>query len=271
MDLGLTGKVALVTGAGQGVGRRLALDLAAEGCRVVVNDLFAERAEAVAREIGEAGGSAMAGVADVADPAAIGEAVARVEAEWGGIDILVNNAGIAPERRAKGGMPPMFLDMPVEDARKIVDINLFGCMNCCRAVLPGMVRRGGGKVISIISEAGRQGEYSLAAYSGGKAGILGFCKALAREHGRDRVTFNFVALGAVAHEGIKPGSATSLDATPETNERLRKMLNVYPLGRGLGRLARPEDVSGIVCLLASDRAAFITGQTVGVSGGFVMA
>lgn len=271
MDLGFTGRVALVTGAGQGVGRRIAIDLAAEGARLVVNDLFAERAERVAQEIRDAGGQAVGIAADVTDIAAVDAMVKAAEEQLGGaVRILVNNAGIAPERRARGGMTPLFLDMPPADAVRIVEINLMGTMNCTRACLPGMIAAGGGKIISIISEAGRQGEYALTAYSGGKAGISGFSKAIAREHGRDRINVNMVALGAVAHEGIRSGAATSLDATPENNPRLAKMLKVYPVARGLNRLARPEDVSGAVCFLASSRADFVTGQTLGVSGGFVM-
>lgn len=271
MDLGFSGRVALVTGAGQGVGRRIAIDLAAEGARVAVNDLYAERAEHVAAEIVAAGGEAIGIAADVTDVPAVEAMVARAAAHFGEpVRILVNNAGIAPERRAKGGLPPTFLKMPVADANRVVEINLMGTMNCTRACLPGMIGAGGGKIVSIISEAGRQGEYGLAAYSGGKAGISGFSKAIALEHGRDRININMVALGAVAHEGIRSGAATSLDATPQNNERLAKMLKVYPIARGLNRLARPEDVTGAVCFLASERAAFITGQTIGVSGGFVM-
>ena len=271
MDLGITGRVALVTGAGHGVGRRLALDLAVEGARVVVNDLFAERADCVAAEIVAAGGDAIGIAADVTDVAGVEAMFERAASHFGEpVRILVNNAGIAPERRAKGGLPPTFLNMPVADAEKVVAINLSGTMNCVRAALPGMIAAGGGKIVSIISEAGRQGEYGLAAYSGGKAGISGFSKAIALEHGRDRININMVALGAVAHEGIKSGAATALDATPENNPRLAKMLKAYPIARGLNRLARPEDVSGAVCFLASTRADFITGQTLGVSGGFVM-
>jgi NAD(P)-dependent dehydrogenase (short-subunit alcohol dehydrogenase family) len=106
-------------------------------------------------------------------------------------------------------------------------------------------------------------------YSGAKAAMLGFAKAIAREHGGDCINVNVIALGAVSHEGIREG-ALSPEATPENNERLGKMLNAYPVSRGLRRLARPEDVSGMVCLLASDRAAYITGQSIGISGGFVM-
>jgi 2-hydroxycyclohexanecarboxyl-CoA dehydrogenase len=269
MKLGLESKVALVTGGGQGVGRRICLELAAEGSYVVVNDLFAERAEAVAAEINAAGGKAHAAQADICDPAQVQRIVDEAAERIGGIDILVNNAGIVPARREKGGVAPTFLEMPLEDWKKVVDLNVYGMMYCCRAVLPGMQARRSGKIISIMSEAGRLGESRLAVYSGAKAAMLGFSKAIAREHGRDCINVNVIALGAVSHEGIASG-ALSPSATPENNERLGKMLNAYPIARGLGRLCRPEDISGMVAFLASERAAFITGQSVGVSGGFAM-
>jgi NAD(P)-dependent dehydrogenase (short-subunit alcohol dehydrogenase family) len=269
MDLNLKGKVALVTGGGQGVGRRICLDLAAEGAHVLVNDLVAERANAVAKEITEAGGQARAVVADITDEAAVDRMVADGTQAFGRVDILVNNAGIVPERREQGGVPPKFLQTDPTNWRKIVDLNVYGMLYCCKAVLPGMVAGGGGKIVSIMSEAGRVGEAHLAVYSGAKAAILGFSKAIAQEHGKDRINVNVVALGAVSHEGIKDG-ALAPSSTPENNERLAKMLKAYPLSRGLHRLCRPEDVSGMVAFLASDRAAFITGQSIGVSGGFTM-
>jgi 3-oxoacyl-[acyl-carrier protein] reductase len=269
MKLGLEGKVALVTGGGQGVGRRICLELAAEGVKVAVNDLVESRATAVAKEIGVSGGTAFPYVADITRWDQVDAMVKAIGAEIGSVDILVNNAGVTPERRAKGGVPPSFLEMPQEDWRKVIDLNVYGMMHCCRAVLPDMVRRKHGKIISIMSEAGRIGEARLAVYSGAKAAILGFSKALAREHGADSINVNVVALGATAHEGITSG-ALRLDATPETESRLGKMFGVYPIGKGLGRLGRPEDVSGMVAFLASERAAFITGQSVGVSGGYAM-
>ena len=120
-----------------------------------------------------------------------------------------------------------------------------------------------------MSEAGRLGEARLAVYGGAKAAILGFSKSIARELARDCINVNVVALGAVSHEGIKAG-ALSPGATPANDERLAKMLKAYPISRGLQRLATPQDVSGMVMLLASPRGAFITGQSVGVSGGFAM-
>jgi NAD(P)-dependent dehydrogenase (short-subunit alcohol dehydrogenase family) len=270
MELNLQGKVALVTGGGQGVGRAICKELAAEGVKVIVNDLFPERAEAVAQEIRDAGGEAVASPGDITKVDSVNALVAKGREAFGPIAILVNNAGVTPERRAKGGMPPLFVDTLDREMHQTVELNVFGTMYCCRAVLPDMVAQKWGRVISIASEAGRIGEARLAAYSGAKAAIIGLTKALAKEHGRDRITANVVVLGAVSHEGIAPGQATSADATPENNERLAKMLNAYPSAKGLGRLSRPEDVSGIVTFLASDRAAFVTGQHLGASGGYAM-
>jgi 2-hydroxycyclohexanecarboxyl-CoA dehydrogenase len=269
MDLNLRGRVAFITGAGQGVGRRVALQLAEEGCSVAVNDFFPERAEGVVAEIRAAGGRAHPAPADITVPATIDAAIAGAVAALGPIDILVNNAGVTVERREKGGMAPLFLETGPEDWEKILALNVSGMLHCCRAVLPGMKDKRWGKIVNIMSEAGRGGEARLAVYSGAKAAMLGFAKAIAQEHGRDCINVNTVALGAVSHEGIKAGPL-SPEATPENDERLAKMLGAYPIARGLKRLSRPEDVAPIVCLLASDRAAYITGQSIGVSGGFYM-
>ena len=183
--------------------------------------------------------------------------------------MLVNNAGIIPERREKGGRTPPFLDMPVVDWAKIVNLNVYGTMHCCRTVLPGMVARRHGRIVNIISEAGRIGEANLAVYSGAKAALVGFGKAIAREHARHGITVNAVALGAVSHEGITSGPL-SPDARPENDAVLSRMLSAYPISKSVGRLARPEDISGLVTFLTSERALFITGQVVGASGGYAM-
>jgi 2-hydroxycyclohexanecarboxyl-CoA dehydrogenase len=270
MQLGLNGQVALVTGGGQGVGRQICLELAAEGAQVAVNDLFPERAATVAAEITAAGGRAWAAPADITKQDEVEAMAAGAASHFGApVTVLVNNAGIIPERREKGGRTPPFLDMPIADWAKIVNLNVYGTMHCCHAVLPGMVERRTGRIVNIISEAGRIGEANMAVYSGAKAAIAGFAKALAREHGRHAITVNSVALGAVSHEGIKDGPL-SINATVENNELLGKMLGAYPISKGVGRLSRPTDVSGLVAFLASDRALFITGQTIGASGGFTM-
>jgi len=269
MDLGLRDKTVLVTGGGQGIGRAICRLFAAEGAKVAVNDLFPERADAVADEIRRDGGTAIPAAADIIDVAAVAGMVGKIENELGSVDILVNNAGIVPERREKGGLTPLFKDMPHEDWAKVIDLNVYGTMNCCAAVLPGMLASGSGKIVSIISEAARLGETRFAVYSGAKAAILGFSRALAREHGRDRINVNIVALGAVAHEGIKSGPLR-LEATPENDDVLAKMLSAYPIGRGLGRVGTTGDVASMVAFLSSPHADFVTGQSIGVSGGYAM-
>lgn len=269
MDLNIKGRVAFVTGAGQGVGRRICLQLAEEGVAVAVNDYFEERAAKVAAEIVAAGGRAIAAPADITDRQALEAAIAKAAGQLGPIDILVNNAGVTVERREKGGMAPTFLETDAPDWEKIIALNMWAVLYACKAVLPGMKARRWGKIVNIMSEAGRAGEARLAVYSGAKAAMLGFAKAIAQEHGRDCINVNTVALGAVSHEGIHSGPL-HIDATPENNELLAKMLNAYPIGRGLKRLSKPEDIAPMVCLLASDRAAYVTGQSFGINGGFVM-
>jgi 3-oxoacyl-[acyl-carrier protein] reductase len=263
-------QVALVTGAGQGVGRAIARTLAAAGQAVVVNDLFAERADRVADEIRAEGGTAIAHAADITDRGKVDAMVARAERELGPVDVLVNNAGIVNERRTGELGLPLFHESDAESWRKIVELNLFGTMNCTQAVLGDMVDRRSGRIISIISEAGRVGEARMAVYSGAKAAIFGFSKALAREVGPHGIGVNVVALAAISHEKPMAGFLSS-DATPQTDETLRKVLRQYPLGQGLGRLARPSDAAGAVAFLASDDAAYITGQCIAVNGGFAMA
>jgi NAD(P)-dependent dehydrogenase (short-subunit alcohol dehydrogenase family) len=269
MDLNLTGKVAIVTGGGMGVGRAICKRLAAEGASVAVNDILAERAEAVAAEIREAGGNAVAAPFDITDIEKAKAGCAKAAEAIGPIDILVNNAGVVPERRSGEIGLPNFLELEEKYWHKIVDLNYYGVMNCVAAVGPGMVERRSGKIVSIISDAGRVGEARMAVYSGAKAAILGFSKALAKELGPNGINVNTVSLSAVSHENPTAGFQ-HLDATPETNETLRKVLRNYPIGQGLGRLTRAEDPADAVAFLVSDRAAYVTGQCLGVNGGFVM-
>jgi len=223
----------------------------------------------VVAEIRAAGGRAHAAPADITDKGQVDAAIDDAAAELGPIDILVNNAGVTVERRAQGGMAPVFLDTGPQDWEKIIALNIWGTLHCCHRVLPSMRERRWGRIVNIMSEAGRAGEARLAVYSAAKAAMLGFAKAIAQEHGRDCINVNTVALGAVSHEGIQAGPL-SPQATPQTDERLAKMLGAYPVARGLQRLSRPEDVAPLVCLLASDHAAYITGQSIGVSGGYYM-
>lgn len=268
LDLQLQGQVALVTGAGQGVGRRIALDLAAQGCLVGVNDLLAERAGAVVRDIHEAGGEAIALAADIRDAQAVGRMFAALAEAFGPADILVNNAGVPPALREPGAERPLFADSTLEQQQAQVDLNVNGTMHCCREALRQMTGRPG-RIISIVSEAGRIGEARLAVYSGAKAAILGFTMALAREYSPRGITANCLALGAVTHEGIRSGPL-SPGAGPEDLALRDRIARSYPVAQGLGRLATPQDVSPAVLFLASPLAAYITGQSLGVSGGFHM-
>jgi 2-hydroxycyclohexanecarboxyl-CoA dehydrogenase len=268
MDLELEDKVTLVTGGGRGVGRGVCLRFAAEGAKVVINDINEKRAERVAGEIRDSGGQALIAVADITDMAQVRAMVAKATEVFGPVDVLVNNAGI-PARDPNAAAPTSgWEDFHTSDPAswsRVVGLNIYGTMNCTHAVLSGMVERRYGKIVSVMSEAGRLGEAKLAAYSGAKAGILGFSKAIARELGKHRINVNVVALGAV------DPNDTDYDSLPEDAKvRLDKLFKAYPIGRGLKRLSRPSDVADAIAFLASDRAQYITGQVLGLSGGFAM-
>lgn len=265
----LDGRVALVTGGSRGLGLQIAEALGEAGAKVMLTSRKAADLEEAVAELSQRGIDARWIAADASRPDEVQRVCTETLERLGPIDILVNNAGVTVERRAKGGMAPTFLETQPDDWEKILDLNIWGMLHCCHKVLPGMKARHWGRIVNIMSEAGRAGEARLAVYSGAKAAMLGFAKAIAQEHGRDCINVNTVALGAVSHEGIQAGPLAP-DATPENNERLAKMLGAYPVARGLQRLCTPEDVAPIVCLLASDRAQYITGQSIGCSGGFVM-
>lgn len=270
MSTRLTGKVALVTGAGQGVGRRIAISLAARGAAVAVNDLFADRAVAVAAEIAAAGGRAEAVQADVCSADAVSAMFARTRSELGAVSVLVNNAGVPVYQREKPTHRPLFMETSLQEQHNMVALNLHGPMYCCREALHDMVPARWGKIINIISEAGRAGEARLAIYAAAKAGMVGLTKSLAQEHGKHAINVNAIALGATSHEGIKFG-VLSPQTDPATDESWQKQAKRYPMAQGLGRFAKPEDVAATVDFLVSDGAEFITGQTIAVSGGFFMA
>lgn len=269
MNLGLTGEVALVTGAGQGVGREIARMLAAEGCKVAINDLFADRAEAVAAEIEAAGGTALATPADICEADAVAAMFAAARGTFGPVSILVNNAGVPPVLRDRPQQRPLFYQSGIDDQIGIVALNVHGTLFCCREALKDMVPARHGKIVNIVSEAARAGEAHLATYAAAKAALLGFTRSLALEHGRDAINVNAVALGAVSHEGIRFGPL-SPQTDPATDTAWQTMARRYPMAKGLGRLGIPRDVADAVSFLVSDRSTFITGQTLGVSGGYYM-
>lgn len=251
------------------MGRAIAKALAEEGASVIVNDLAPDRAKAVCEEIINLGGRALAHVANVIDAQAVRDMVSAAEAALGGVDILVNNAGVLPERRSGEIGIPTFIGSDHAHWRKFIDLNYIGVMNCVDAVGLGMISRRTGKIVSIVSDAGRIGEARLAVYSGAKGAVIAFTKALAKEVGRHAINANCVSLSAVAHEAPM-ADFLQLDATPANNETLAKVLKQYPIGEGLGRLTRPEDAASAVAFLVSPRAAYITGQVLSVNGGYAM-
>lgn len=256
--LDLKGRVALVTGAGQGVGRQVALDLAAHNAGVViVNDFFEERASAAADEIRAAGTEAVPASFDVTDYAAV-QAGVTAAAVGGPVDILVNNAGNAgPEHSIADAR--QFWETGPEEWAPWIGSNFFGVLNCARAVVPEMVSRGYGRIVTVISDAGRVGEPNLVVYSGAKAGAAGFTRGLAKAVGRYGVTANCVALSAMRTPASEP-----LLGDPEM---VRKMLRSYVIKR----LGEPSDASAMAVFLASDAASWITGQTYPVNGGYALA
>ena len=270
MDLGLKGDVAIVTGAGRHIGLDIAKGLAGEGCRVAVNDVVAERAEAAADEIRAAGGDAMAAPADVTDLAQVQAAVAGVVDAWGGLHVLVNNAGIPapPDGGSEFGTKaePVFLDTEPQEWKRWIDVNYYGALNATYAVLPHMRDGQYGRIISIISDAARVGGPRLAVYAGAKAAIAAFSKSIAWEYARFGVTANRVSLGAFIHEDID-----RTWGTPEERERRRQMfLGYYPLAKKHGRLTEGADAAYAVATIASRKSEWMTGQVYSVSGGFCM-
>jgi 3-oxoacyl-[acyl-carrier protein] reductase len=245
----LTGRTALVTGAGQGIGACIAEVLAGLGAAVAVNDLYEERAAEVARRLTGEGARAVAVAGDVTEQAAVAALVERVRGELGSVDILVNNAGIP----ASGMKLTRFADSSPVDWRPMVDLNLYGVMLTSHTVLPDMLAREHGRIITIVSDAGRVGERDQVAYAAAKAGAAGFSRALAKEVGRKGITCNCLALGAI--ENPRGGRDPDL---------LARQLALYPVGR----LGTPMDVAAAVAWLASDEASWVTGQTIPVNGGY---
>jgi NAD(P)-dependent dehydrogenase (short-subunit alcohol dehydrogenase family) len=247
----LSGQRALVTGAGQGVGRGIARTLAAAGAEVLVNDLVEERAAAVVAEIEADGGRGATSVFDVTDWSAVERAVAAA----GPIDVLVNNAGNAGKASTHGfeDMKPFAEEDPTA-WEGFVGVNLFGVMYATRAVLPGMIERESGRVITIVSDTARTGEPFMAAYSAAKAGATGLIRSVAREVGRYGITANCIALGTM----------NAYEASAEEEKQLDWLVKRYAIRRrGL-----PSDIANLTVFLASDLAPWITGQTIPVNGGY---
>ncbi|MCE0762447.1 SDR family oxidoreductase [Pseudonocardia kujensis] len=256
--LSLAGRTMLITGAGQGVGKQTALVAAAHGAKVVVNDYHLDRAETVAGEITEAGGTAVALRCDVTDLDEVTGMVERAQATFDGIDILVNNAGNAGPAQDPMAAAPPFWETGPKEWDPWMGTSFYGVLNGARAVLPGMVERQYGRVITVISDAGRVGDPNLVVYSGAKAGAAGFSRGLARAVGRHGITVNCVALSAIRTRGV---------ATATENEALvAAMLKQYVIRR----LGEPSDAANMILFLASEASSWITGQTYPVNGGFAL-
>jgi 3-oxoacyl-[acyl-carrier protein] reductase len=254
-DPQLQGKRAVVTGAGQGVGERIATVLADAGCEILVNDLYPERAERTADTIRDADGQAAPLPFDVTRHDETVAAVARA----GRIDILVNNAGNAGPHDFT---VTRFADTAPGDWERFIDVNLYGVMNCVSAVLPGMIAAGWGRVITIASDAGRTGGSHVAAYSAAKAGAAGFCRAIAREVAPHGITVNTIALGTMRTPLTQP-----LWDDPAQLAAQQSLLSDYLIRRP----GAPDDAAWMTLAVASPRASWVTGQTIPVNGGFSFA
>ena len=259
MDLGLSGRVVIVTGGASNLGRAITLGFAAEGARALIADIDDEQAARVEREAPH--GTVVARHTDVTDWDSVRSTVEFAHQELGPVDVLVNCAGWTIDR--------LFMEKPREEWEREIAVDMWGFINCVRAVLDSMTERRYGRIVSIGSDAGRMGEWREAVYSGTKAGVIAMSKAIAREVGKYGITLNVVCPGLIVGSAETSGaesvwSSEQLERfSPEAREKAAKAY-------ALRRLGTPEDVVPAVLLLASDRASYITGQTLSVSGGYTM-
>jgi 3-oxoacyl-[acyl-carrier protein] reductase len=244
-------QVVLITGAGRGIGKAIALAFAREGAKVAVNDINPDSCEATANEINASGGEATAFHADVSNKLAVQSMLIDLEDRWGRVDVLINNAGVEPHK------PIVQLDE--WDWDRTIDVNLKGAFICSQSVGRMMIKQGGGAIVNIASIAGRAaGLRDRSAYVASKTGLIGFTKECAREFAAHQIRVNAVCPGVIV---------TEMTAHLRDNAaQMQKWLEDIPLGR----LGEPDDVSGLVLFLCSDAARYITGQAINVDGGKVM-
>jgi 3-oxoacyl-[acyl-carrier protein] reductase len=246
--LKLAGKVALITGAAQGIGKAVALLLARNGADIVISDINLEKAEETAKEVQALGRKAMATKVDVATLGDVEKMVQATLAQFGKVDILVNNAGIARDK--------LILRMSEEDWDAVLNINLKGTFNCTKAVVRYMSKQKSGKIVNIASVVGEMGNAGQGNYAASKAGVIGFTKTIAREFAQRGINVNAIAPGYI--------ETPMTDALPDkAKEELKRLIP-------MDRLGKPEDVAEAVLFLVSESANYITGQVLNVNGGIYM-
>lgn len=241
-----TGRVAVVTGGARGIGKAVATRLATEGASVVIADILRQAAEATAKELEVAGRTVMPMAVDVTDAASVAAAVQATLRRFGRLDVLINNAGIM------GDVVPI-RDMPDAEWHRVLGINLHGVFNCSKAVIPAMTAQKYGRIVSLSSVAGKEGNARMAAYSVSKAGVIALTKSLAKELVLDGVTVNCVTPALTNTDMIK-------EYRPE---QLAFLLSKVPMNR----VADPAEIAAVICFLASEEASFVTGAVYDVSGG----
>ena len=259
MDLGVKGKVAFITGGGEGIGETVAQMLAQEGVEIAVADLNAEKVQKTAREVEELGSRALWFETDVTNQQQMDKAVKQTLDKFGKIDILIHIPG-------RGERKP-FARSAKEDWDFALNLNLYGPLYSTRAVIENMIQQKSGSIVYVVSDAGRVGEVNNPVYSAAKGGVIAFSKSLAREVGRYLIRVNCVALSAMDTPGGRKYQAQIAERKGISLEDLQKSFMANYL---LRRFGRPQDAADAICFLCSNRADWITGQTLSVNGGYAM-